>query len=258
MRRSHPPLPGIAYALLCAAGSVAALEPPAHPAAPAAGTEIRAQLTPRYSTTLSAELPAAIVQLDVRDGERFKKGQILVGFDCAVQQAQLHKAQATAHGANKTYDVNSRLAKLESASNLDVEVAAAKAGEAQADIAVMRATLAKCQIAAPFDGRVVELAAHPHQYLKVGDPIMEILDDSQLEVKLIVPSPWLQWLKVGQAFTVKLDETGKDYPAQVTMVGARIDPVSQSIPILGRIQGRHDELLAGMSGKAVFPSMGGN
>lgn len=237
-------------ALVCLPGLAQA----ADPGHAVSATEIRAQLAPRYSTTLSAELPATIVQLDVRDGERFKKGQVLVAFDCAVQQAQLHKAQATAQGANKTYEVNSRLAKLESASTLDVEVAAAKAGEAHADIAVMRATLSKCQITAPFDGRVVELSAHPHQYLKLGDPIMEILDDSQLELKLIVPSLWLQWLKVGQAFTVKLDETAKEYPAEISMVGARIDPVSQSIPVVGRIQGQHHELLAGMSGKAVFPN----
>lgn len=244
-----------AGALLAAASPVWAADavaPGQAPGATAGEAEIRAQLSPRDETTLSAELPAEIVQLTARKGERFKKGQLLVAFDCAAQQAQLHKAQAVLHGAHKTYEVNQRLAKLQSVSALDVELAQAKMAEAQADIALYRSLLDKCQIVAPFDGRVVELPAHAHQYLKVGDPIMEILDDSQLDVEAIVPSQWLRWLKPGSRFTLSVEETGKDYQTEVVTLGARIDPVSQSIAVVGRIVGSHDELLAGMSGKAVF------
>ncbi|WGS87517.1 efflux RND transporter periplasmic adaptor subunit [Methylomonas sp. UP202] len=223
-------------------------------AEPAAETEIRAQLTSRNATTLSAELAAVIKELTVRDGERFKKGQLLVAFDCSIQQAQLEKARATAQGAAKTYEVDQRLAKLESISVLEVDVAAAKLGEAKADVALTQAGLEKCKIAAPFDGRVAELKAQRHQHLKVGDPIMDVLDDGQLEVKMIVPSPWLRWLKSGQAFSVHIDELDRDFPAEVVTLGARIDPVSQTVAVVGRITGKHAELLAGMSGRAAFPN----
>ncbi len=221
---------------------------------PASEIEIRAQLTPRNETTLSAEVAAVIKELAVREGERFKKGQLLVGFDCSIQQAQLQKAQATAEGAGKTFEVNSRLSQLESVSSLDVDVAKAKLGEAKADIALTRTGLEKCRIHAPFDGRVAALKAHEHQHLKVGDPIMDVLDDGQLEVKLIVPSLWLRWLKPKQAFQVHIDELDKDYPAEIVTLGARIDPVSQTVAVTGRVTGKHTDLLAGMSGKALFPN----
>lgn len=224
----------------------------AEPVSPASTGEIRAQLTAKYSTTLSAEISAAIKQLTVREGERFKKGDLLVAFDCSIQQAQLQKAQATAEGASKTYEVNSRLSQLESVSTLDVDVAKAKLGEAKADIALTQAALQKCRVSAPFSGRVVTLPAHEHQYLKVGDPIMDIIDDSQLELKLIVPSSWLRWLKPGLAFQVHLDELNQDYPAQLDSIGASIDPVSQTVAVVAHITGKHNELLTGMSGKALF------
>ncbi|HYE36513.1 efflux RND transporter periplasmic adaptor subunit [Methylocaldum sp.] len=214
--------------------------------------EIRAQLNPRHTTTLSAELPAKILQLTVREGERFTRGQTLIGFDCAVQQAQLNKAQAVLHGAQKTYEVNSRLSKLQSISSLEVELAAAKVAEAQADIALNKAYLSKCQVTAPFDGRVVQISAHAHQYVKIGDPIMEILNDRQLELRLIVPSVWLRWLKTGERFNVQVEETGKGYVAEIVTLGARIDAVSQSIPLVAQITGQPPELVPGMSGKAIF------
>lgn len=241
----------LSWAILFAALPVWAVEPP--PSAPASGqTEIRAQISPHNQTTLSAELPAKILQLTVRKGERFKQGQLLVAFDCAVQQAQLQKSQAVAHGAHKTLEVNQRLAKLQSVSSLEVELASAKMAEAQADIAMNKTLLDKCRIEAPYAGRVVELSAHAHQYLKIGDPMMDILDDSELEVEALVPSIWLRWLKANAKFTLLVEETGKEYQAEVATLGARIDPVSQSISLVGRILGQHDDLLAGMSGKAVF------
>lgn len=215
-------------------------------------TEIRAQLTSKTSTTLSSEISAAIKQLTLREGERFKKGDLLVAFDCSIQQAQLQKAVATKEGAAKTFEVNSRLSQLESVSSLDVEVAKAKLGEANADIALTSASLQKCRITAPFSGRVTTLNAHQFQYMKVGDPIMEILDDSELELKLIVPSVWLSWLKPGVKFQLHIDELGRDYPAVVTTLGASIDSVSQTIPVVAQIVGKHSELLTGMSGRAHF------
>ncbi len=236
-----------------AAGLIAASQPMlAADQAKLNASEIRAQLTAKNSTTLSSEISAAIKQLPLREGDRFNKGDLLVAFDCSVQQAQLQKAQATSEGAGKNFEVNSRLSQLESVSNLDVEVAKAKLGEAKADVALTQASLQKCRISAPFSGRIVTLPAHAYQYMKMGDPIMEIIDDSQLELKLIVPSLWLRWLKPGSTFSVHLDELNQDYPAKVDSIGASIDPVSQTVPVVAHITGKQNELLTGMSGRAQF------
>ena len=46
--------------------------------APSSGPEIRAQLSPRRYTTLSAEVAARVLRLPVHEGERFRSGQRLV------------------------------------------------------------------------------------------------------------------------------------------------------------------------------------
>ena len=59
----------------------------------------------------------------------------------------------------------------------------------------------------------------------------------------------LAWLKVGYKFQVRIDETGMSYPAKITRVGARIDPVSQSVKVAAVIDGQFADLIAGMSGR---------
>jgi multidrug efflux pump subunit AcrA (membrane-fusion protein) len=107
-------------------------------------------------------------------------------------------------------------------------------------------------VTAPFAGRVAEQKVREQQYVQPGQALLDILDDSVLELEFLVPSVWLQWLRVGRAFEVQIDETRKSYPARFTRIAARVDPVSQTVKVAAAISGRHPELMAGMSGKALL------
>ncbi|CAA7620933.1 conserved exported hypothetical protein [Magnetospirillum sp. LM-5] len=219
---------------------------------PAQGQELRAQLSPRDFTTLAAEIGAKVERISVREGERFKKGETLIAFDCSIQRAQLTEARAALSAADKTVAVNARLLELQTIGKLESDVALAERDKARAREAAGAAVMAKCAIPAPFDGRVVEQKVRSQQFAQPGQALLDVLDDSVLELDFVVPSKWLVWLKPGHGFQVAIDETGKTYPVKLTRVGARIDPVSQSVRVTGAIGGHFPELSAGMSGKVLL------
>lgn len=217
------------------------------------GDSIRTQLVASNDVVVSSEIAARIARMPLKGGDAFKKGDLLVAFDCGLYRAQLRKAEATADAARKEQKVKERLAKLNSIGALDVEQAVAKARAASADAAYMRTMVSSCQISAPFDGRVSKRTAAPFEYVTSGKPLLEILDTGRLEVKLIVPSNWLQWLKTGDSFDVHVDDLGLDVPAEVARIGASVDPVSQTVTLTGHIKSANAKLLPGMSGWARFP-----
>lgn len=239
-----------------AARPAASAAVPAAPAPAVAAQEkdgrIRVQISALQQTTLSAEVAAKIASLPLKEGDAFKSGQVLASFDCSLFRAQLNKAEASSEAARQTLKVNKRLAELGSISNLEVDQAAAKAKETEAEAAAMRVTVGKCAVTAPFSGRVAKLHVEPFQYVQQGKPLLDILDSGKLEVKAIVPSKWLSWLAKGTRFTVHVDELNRDFPAKVIRLGARIDPVNQSVLVAGEVDGQHPELLSGMSGWATF------
>lgn len=239
-----------------AAPARAATTPAAHaPGAPAAAApaierqEIRAQLMPRRYTTVAAEIGAKINRIPVAEGGAFKAGQLLVGFDCSLQQAQLQKAQAELDGAAQTLKSNQRLAELNSVGQLDLDLSRSAVNKARAEIGANQAVMAKCGISAPFAGRVAEQKVREQQFVQAGQPLLDIIDDSVLELEFLVPSRWLGWLRVGSGFQVQIDETGRTYPAKFIRIGARVDPVSQSVKVAAAIDGRFPDLMAGMSGR---------
>ncbi len=242
------PRPAAAAPAKPAPGGESAAAPAVERSAPRQ-QEIRAQLSPRRYTTLASEIGAKINRLPVAEGGSFRAGQLLVSFDCSIQQAQLQKAQAELVGAEKTLGANNELAKLNSVGNLELELSRAAVDKARAEVATGRSVLGKCSIAAPFGGRVAEQKVREQQYVQPGQPLLDILDDSVLELEFIVPSHWLAWIKPGGSFKVAIDETRKSYPAKFTRIGARVDPVSQSVKVAAALDGRFTELIAGMSGR---------
>jgi membrane fusion protein, multidrug efflux system len=211
--------------------------------------DIRAQLLPRRYTTIAAEIGAKIRRLPVPEGGAFKAGQLLVSFDCSLQQAQMAKAQAELQGAEQTHTTNLRLSELNSVGQLELDLSKAATGKARADVGANRAVLNKCAVAAPFSGRVAEQKAREQQYVQPGQALIDIIDDSVLELEFLVPSRWLAWIRKGGKFEVQIDETQKTYPAKFIRIGARVDPVSQSVKVAAAIDGRFPELIAGMSGR---------
>lgn len=213
---------------------------------------IRVQLTPFQQTTLSTEISANISKLPLREGEVFHENQQLVEFDCSLLNALLNKAEASAEAARQALKVSKRLAELNSISSLEVDQATAKVKETEAEAEAMRVNVSKCILKAPYVGRIAKLHVDAYQYVTPGKPLMDIIDTSRLEVRLIVPSRWLSWLKPGSKFSIQIEELGRTYQARIIRIGARIDPVSQSLPLTGEIEGSHSELLPGMSGWANF------
>lgn len=226
-------------------------QPPQSPPSPD-NPDVRVLIVPKTETVLSGEIAGRIQSIRADIGDRFKKGEPLVVFDCEMYKAQMKKAQAELAEARKTLEVNRRLDKLGSVSQLEMATSRTRAQRAQAELALRKTQVDKCVIQAPFTGRVVQRKAQPFEYVSSGQPLLEVIDDIHLQLQLFVPSHWLKWLKPGAGFTVHIEETGQEYPAKVTTLGARLDPVSQTLEIRGEVEGEHPELLAGMSGTAHF------
>lgn len=222
-------------------------------AAPASqGRDVRVQITATTATTIGASMAGRLAQFPLKDGDRFKEGQLLARFDCGVQDGTLARARAAQDKRRKIAEISEKQRQLGSNSALEYEVAQAELREATAEAAAAQSVAARCTLAAPFSGRVAAVMAKEFQHVGEGAPLLEILNDRSLEMEMMVPSRWLSWLKVGTRFEVAVDETGRSYTAELTRLSGKVDAVSQSIKVYGRIPSGGDDLLPGMSGRAQF------
>jgi len=222
--------------------------------------EARALIEPRAEAILSSEIGGRILELPVDAGERFAKGDVLVAFDCSFHQAELRAARAELTRAARTLDNKQQLARLNSIGQLEVALAEADVAKARAQVQTRQLYVDRCRLTAPYDGRVVERPVNAYETVGKDQELLSVIAEGGLKVRLIVPSRWLAWLEPGQRFELMIDETGGSHAAEVTTIGARIDPVSQTLPLEGKLLDTEREaprLLPGMSGTARFDPPGG-
>lgn len=213
---------------------------------------IRVLLSPELETTLAAQMVGRIAELQAGLGQHVAAGQTLVRFDCDEANARLKMAQAESAGARETLGVKQRLRTLEAAGDTEVALARADVQKSSAAIEMAKAQLAYCDIKAPFEGRVVKIHAKPHQIVNAGMPLLELVSEGPLKLRLNVPSRMLRSVQVDSPIEVDILETGSTYAAKVTAINARVDAVAQTIELEARLQEDPPELLPGMSGIARF------
>ena len=209
-------------------------------------------LQPIDEATFSSETTASVKYLPIKEGAYFKKGDILLELDCRVQKAEYNKAIAQQKATSIALRSAKRLKSYDSISEYELVKARADAEMVDADVDKLSAIVDKCIIRAPFNGAVAGLKVHTHETVNPGDALMKIVNTDHIIIEMEVPSNWLQWLHINSSFNVYINEINKNIPAKIIRINPQIEPVSQTVKIIGEIGNTNDRLLPGMTGQASF------
>ncbi len=220
-------------------------------ASPAWASDARGVVQAIHQVTLSSEIGARVTQMPYRVGDAFEAGAVLVRFDCAIFEAQRDKVRADLRAATAKLDNVKRLEAVNSVGALDVTLAETALQQVDAELRIAQLNADRCVIKAPWAGRVTQRLATEHESIKINQELLGIVSTESLEVSVVVPATWVRWLRPGLAFEMRIDESGTRHPATVLAVGSRVDPVSQTLTLRGRIKS-DPRLLPGMSGTAIF------
>lgn len=215
---------------------------------------VRAVIRARDTATLSSKIGGQIINLPFREGEPFSRGDLLAEFNCKAQTAAIRAAQADHRAKAMAAATQQRLYRYEATGLLQFQEAQFLEESAAARVEELEAELSECQVFAPFSGRVLKQTKRPFELVKPGEAFLEITDQETLEIIAMVPSLILPQVSRQTRFTVRLDETGKDYQADVQRIGAGVDPLSRSVRIVSVFKERPAGVVPGMSGTAIFPA----
>lgn len=155
---------------------------------------------PELDVQISARISAEIKEIFVKEGDRVKKGQLLVQLDrmryvAQVEQAQsgvqssqasLKKAQADYARTKELYDQNLTTQADLDAAEANMLLAQSQLQQSQASLRQAQDDLDKTSLLAPINGTVTKLFKEQGE-IAVGsqfqaDPIMTVSDLSQMEV----------------------------------------------------------------------------
>jgi len=153
-------------------------------------TQAVGSLRSRQGVVLRPEVSGRITQLNFRDGDRVRKGQLLVQFDDQLPAAQLKQSLAELSIATANHKRNQELLAQKFVSQRSVDETAANLEVAQAKVALAQATVDRLKVKAPFDGIAGIRQVNTGDYLKDGADIVNIEDIDAVYVDFRLRSIW--------------------------------------------------------------------
>ncbi len=214
--------------------------------------ESRALVVASQEAVLSSELAARITSISVKEMERFKKGDLLIQFDCSLYEAQKDVVRANENSALIKLKSDEQMLQMRSIGKYELELSISEYEKAKSELRIAELNVERCEIRAPFDGAVEEVVVNAFESIQPQVELMKIIKTDVLELEMVVSSEWVSWLTIGHPITVYIDEIQEEFNASISGIGANVDAVSQTIQLKGTITNASSALLPGMSGRVVF------
>lgn len=203
-------------------------------------------------TILSSEIGGKIVFMQKNNGDYFEKNEILVKIDCDIYSAQRDKIRVKRDLLKTKYDKTKQLSTLNSVGQFEVKTAELELQEQEIELKIASMNVERCDIKAPFSGRVVEKIASKYQNIKPQEELFEIISTNSLEIRTVVPAKWLSWLKIGDEISVNIDELNVDIKTKILQIDSVVDPKSQTVNLRAKIENPNNNIIVGMSGTVTF------
>lgn len=245
--------------------------------------EVTGELRAIRRALLAAEEEGLVVELFYEEGDAVKAGETIARLrdtrlklevkrseaELAVKRATLAERQADVEKAHR--DV-SRMDELQARvtgaqAELDdkrsaLAVAEARLDAAKGDVAAAEAglhweqeRLARTTITAPFACRVIAKRTEVGQWLRQGDPVVEVLALDQIDARLDVPERYVDKLTASKLpIQIRVQATGEILRAPLTAIVPDADPLSRLFPVRVRLENPKGNLRPGMSVIGLVPT----
>ncbi|WP_068546014.1 efflux RND transporter periplasmic adaptor subunit [Thalassotalea crassostreae] len=203
--------------------------------------------TANEQVTITAQYSDIVETLSFDDGDTVKKGDILVEFAKAQEQAKVNELEA-----NLEVSVT-QLKRLKELSNQKVG-SIAQTEEQQAKVRSIRAQLMSAQavldnltIRAPFDGQLGFRQVSVGEFVNNGEEITILDDISVVKVDFAIPERFITTVTKGQKVSAtNVAYPGKQFIGEITSIATRIDANTRTIQVRAKINNADKYLRPGM------------
>jgi len=204
-------------------------------------------ITAVQGVTVTPDIPGTVREIAFESGALVSKGDLLVRLDTSSEEAQLRAVEAQT-GLARLNVVRARYLRTNnfiSQSQLDDAEAALKQTQANAD--VVRTTIAKKTIRAPFAGRLGIRLVNLGEYLETGKPIVSLQSLDSVYAEFALPQQELARLHTGMRVRLTTDAyAGRQFEGTLTTINPGLDQSTRSIGLQATFDNPEQLLRPGM------------
>lgn len=218
------------------------------------GVAVSGTLAPATDIRIGAPIADVVEEMLVKEGQRVKKGQVLMRFRTTAVRPAAVGAESRYKAARADFARMENLLREGAVAERDLEAAEAGMREAEAGWASAQKMLDEATVRAPIDGTVAERFVEAGDRPGMGDPVLRVVDTRELEFEATITATDVAQVKAGSP--VVLDVTGYPHAAiegRVARVNAAADPATRQVKVYVAVPNHDGRMVGGLfaSGQVV-------
>lgn len=211
------------------------------------GPLITGAVQPERRADLRAEVSAIVQQVLKENGERVRKGDLLVSLDATSIRDSLGSAQEAVRAATEAFDQTNRQYErqkalqaqgmvsqqaLEDAQNRRAAAMSERVA-AEARRVAARQQMARTEVRAPFDGVVSERQVSAGDTAQVGKALLKVIDPASMRFEGYVSADRRAELQVGQPVDLRINGAANpNIEGRIRRIDVAADPVTRQVALL--------------------------
>jgi membrane fusion protein, multidrug efflux system len=199
------------------------------------------------SVDISTKASNVVTAVTFRDGERVKRGQVLVQLDNAQARADVAEAQAALTESESQYNRSRELLNTQALSKSSFDQLVATLAANRARLSAAQARLEDTVIRAPCSGRVGLRRVSVGTLISPGDVITTLDDTSVIKLDFSVPENFLAGLREGLSIRASAPAfPGRSFAGSVSSIDSRVDMNTRSVTVRALLANEDGALKPGM------------
>jgi membrane fusion protein, multidrug efflux system len=219
-----------------------------------------------HETSIGSKLLARVMEVDLKAGQKVKKGDVLLRLDDTDLRAKLQQAGAAVGSAEAAYNQTAgdekryaQLVKSKTISQQQYDNALAALQSAEADVRRAQAAVNEVQaaldwatICAPIDGTVIDKKVDVGDMVTPGQMLVTLFDPTRMQLVASVRESLTRRLQVGQTIGVQVEGLNKQCSGTVSEIVPEAQSASRSFQV--KVTGPCPTgIYSGMFGRILIP-----
>lgn len=197
------------------------------------------------SVELKSEISGKIEKIYFKEGQRVKKGALLLTINDEEIVAQLERLKYTQQ-LNEEIEYRQRqLFEKEAISREEYDIALTTLKTTLSDIKEREARIAKHRLTAPFDGIIGLREVSEGSYISPSDLVANIYNINPIKIEFSVPGKYSAMVNKGDFINFKIEASEDQFRGVIYAVEPRIDPRTRTLLIRAICRNDHEILIPG-------------
>ena len=202
---------------------------------------------------IKSEVPGKIIGIYFKEGQTVNKGQLLVKLNDDDLQAQVNKLEIEIKLADDKEKRHKQLLASSAISKEEYDVILTNLNLLKANVAIIKTSIEKTRITAPFTGIVGLKNVSPGAFITTATVISSIQSIQPLKLDFTVPEKYNTSLKVGTKVAFKVIGSAKTYTAIIYAKEPKIDADSRTAKMRAQFSNPGNQLSPGSFAEVVIP-----